>query len=82
MQTLRDNLQAELNKHKLTFKVKSMVLRVGSPQALKACIFYPHTRTLAFNWSRLDTIPEAEAARIIAKLKLPEGVKAEVVVPK
>lgn len=57
--------------------VKMQVLKKGGKKAYKACIFYNHTRTLAFNWSSCDTITAEEFETIKAKLKLPEGVKIE-----
>ncbi len=75
---LQDDLDAQLAKAQLEYRVKSEVLKIGGPKALKSCIFYTHTKTLTFNWSRLDTIPETEAEKIISKLQLPEGVTAKI----
>lgn len=66
-----------LAKVNLEYDVKTEVLKKGGTRALKNCIFYNHSKTLAFNWRNYDNIPESEVAEIISKLELPEGVKCE-----
>lgn len=79
---MRQTLEDSLAERQLEFDVKCKVLKVGGPAALKASIFYNHTKTLAFNWSSLDQISKNEANRIISKLKLPEGVTATIAQPR
>lgn len=84
IEKMRQGLDAKLAKAKLEFDVKTLVLRIGGAAALKACIFYTHTNTLAFNWTSWDQISETEAQRIIDKIKksrLPKdlsGLKFEI----
>jgi len=64
----------EIDKANLEFAVKLQVLNVGGSKALKNCIFYDHTKQLAFNWRGYDMMSESEVSAIIEKLNLPEGV--------
>jgi hypothetical protein len=51
------------------------VFEIGGEKAANNCIFYTHTKTLAFNWKSYNMIPESEVNKIMSELKLPEGVK-------
>lgn len=79
---MRAELDAEIALLNLEYGIKMQVLGLGGPEALKASIFYKHSKTLAFNWNSYSDIPETEAQRIIDGLALPDGVKAEIVKPK
>lgn len=59
------------------YNVKLAVLRIGGKAALDNCIFYNHTQQLAFNWKGYDQLSEKEVARIMAEIKLPQGVTIE-----
>jgi hypothetical protein len=65
-----------IDKINLEFEVKKQVLEVGGESALKNCIFYSHTKQLAFNWmdSDYNNISQELINKIIAEIKLPEGV--------
>lgn len=71
----RDQTIAKANAN---FAVMSEVLRIGGPDALKNCIYYDHSKTLAFNWMTYGAqIPEIEVNRIISEMQLPDGVTAK-----
>lgn len=74
---LEDERDREIAKHLREFEVKKAVLLVGGEKALKNCIFYNHTDTLAFNWKSYDKISEEEYNKITAAIKLPKNVKIE-----
>jgi hypothetical protein len=59
------------------YDVKMQVLSIGGKEALKNCIFYNHTRTLAFNWMNWHRLSDTKVKAIAAKLRLPEGIKIE-----
>lgn len=66
---LKAELKKELNKHKLEFKVKSHVLKICGSKALENCIFYNHSKTLAFNWRNYNNIPKETVYKWIKDLK-------------
>lgn len=73
---LRADCQKLKDQAELTYQVKREVLRVGGIVAAKNCIFYNHNKWLAFNWERWNKLPINEIEKILAELKLPEGVTA------
>lgn len=50
IEKLQNELNTELNKHRLEYEVKKTVLEVCGTKALENCIFYNHTKQLTFNW--------------------------------
>lgn len=71
---LKSDRDKAINKAETEYTVKLEVLRVGGLAALKNCIFYDHTKQLAFNWKSYDNI----SSELIQKVKdngiFPEGV--------
>lgn len=67
----------EINKHITEFEVKKQVLLIGGEAALNNCIFYNHSKTLAFNWRSYDMISEEQYKHIADNIALPDGVKIE-----
>lgn len=80
-QSILDKLEAERDKKikeaQDEFEVEKQVLLLGGEAALNNCIYYNHSRTLAFNWKSFDRISDQLVESIISKIKLPEGVKIE-----
>lgn len=66
-----------INKHIEEYEVKKSVLLAAGDKALNNCIYYNHSRTLAFNWRSYDKISEEEYNKILASIQLPEGIKIE-----
>jgi hypothetical protein len=64
----------DINKAQLEFEVKKQVLIIGGEKALKNCIFYNHTKQLAFNWTSYGNISDELVNKIMAEMQLPEGV--------
>lgn len=60
------------------YDTKKEVLVKGGSKALKNCIYYTHTQTVAFNWRNYDNLPVEFINDLIKKLVLPDGVKAEI----
>lgn len=59
------------------YEVKMQVLAIGGEEALKNCIYYNHSRTIAFNWRGYDRISDTNIKAITDKLVLPDGIKIE-----
>jgi len=74
---LENEFEIKINKLKTEEIVLKEVLKVGGKEALKNCIYYSHSNTLAFNWKGYDSIPDELLNNIIAKLNLPEGIAIE-----
>jgi len=77
-QSILDKLAAErykeIGKATEEFEVKKQVLLIGGEVALNNCIYYNHSRQLAFNWRGYDRISSELIAKITAEIILPEGV--------
>ncbi len=80
-QSILDELAAdrdkEIAKHIVEYETKKEIFLKGGEKALNNCIFYNHTKEVAFNWKSYDMLPESFVADLISKLQLPEGVKAK-----
>ena len=74
---LEEERDKGISKHVEEFEVKRAVLLVAGEKALNNCIYYNHTKTLAFNWISYDQISEETYNNIVASIKLPEGIKIE-----
>jgi phage repressor protein C with HTH and peptisase S24 domain len=78
-QAIIEQMKATANKkiNEITEELSIMlqVFEIGGEKAANNCIFYTHTKTLAFNWKSYNMIPESEVNKIMSELKLPEGVK-------
>lgn len=59
------------------YAIKKQVLMIGGKKALANCIYYTHTRQLAFNWRGHENISDELINKIIAEIKLPEGTTIE-----
>lgn len=68
---------SKINSITTEYEVKRQVLEHGGESALSNCIYYNHSKTLAFNWRNYDRIPQHIIDGIISKLNLPEGVAVE-----
>ena len=71
---LEDERDKEIQKHVLEFEVKKQVLLQAGSAALENCIFYNHSKELAFNWRGYNNLPESKVNEIMQTLSLPEGV--------
>lgn len=58
----------------IEYSLKKRVLHVGGKKALDNCIYYNHTKTLAFNWKGYDRISDELFNKIKSEIILPEGV--------
>lgn len=67
----------KLSQIKTEYDLKKQVLRIGGTKALGNCIYYTHTKTLAFNWKEYDQISEELINKLKSELQLPEGVTFE-----
>ena len=70
--------QKAIDKAVAEFEVKKEVLLKGGIAAAKNCIYYTHTKTVAFNWKSYEQLPVEFINDLIPKLVLSEGVKAEI----
>lgn len=68
------NKAKEIEKIEIEYQVKRQVLLTGGEKALNNCIFYNHTKQLAFNWKGYDHISDELIAKITKGAILPEGV--------
>lgn len=59
------------------YAIKKQVLVIGGKQALDNCIYYTHTKQLAFNWKSYDKISDELINKIVSEIKLPDGVTIE-----
>lgn len=57
--------------------IKLQVLIIGGKAALDNCIYYNHSKTLAFNWKGYESISVDLIAKIQAEIKLPQGASFE-----
>lgn len=82
IEKLQNELNQELNKHKLEYDVKKLVLDVCGTKALNNCIFYNHTKQLTFNWKNYDKLSVEQIADYTSKLLglLPDGVEIKTVI--
>jgi hypothetical protein len=67
----------ELDEIKLEYAIKKQVLKIGGVEALRNCIFYTHTKQIAFNWKGYDKISDDLINKLKSELQLPEGVTFE-----
>lgn len=59
------------------YNLKKQVLQIGGEAALTNCIYYTHTKQIAFNWRGYDRISDELIDKIKAEIILPEGVTIE-----
>lgn len=59
------------------YTTKKRVLDIGGEAALNNCIYYTHSKTLAFNWKGYDRISNDLIDKIKAEIILPDGVTIE-----
>jgi len=74
---LNDEEQKKLDNIQLEYAIKKQVLRIGGSAALNNCIFYTHTKQIAFNWKGYDNISDELISKLKAQLSLPDGVTFE-----
>lgn len=74
MFNLLEEERNKINEIRTEYAIKAQVLSIGGKEALSNCIYYNHTKQLAFNWKSYDTITDSLIAKIKAEIKLPEGV--------
>jgi hypothetical protein len=67
---------SKINEATEEFEAKKQVLLIGGEKALQNCIYYNHSKTLAFNWKSYDMISEELINEIIEKINL-SGIKIE-----
>lgn len=67
----------KINDISLEFSIKKRVLDIGGEAALNNCIYYNHSKTLAFNWKNYENISKELIDKIKAEIILPEGVTIE-----
>lgn len=59
------------------YSLKKRVLGVGGESALNNCIYYTHTKQIAFNWRGYDKISDELINKLKLELILPDGVTFE-----
>lgn len=59
------------------YAIKKQVLIIGGKKALGNCIYYTHTKQLAFNWRSYDKISDELINKIRSEIKLPDGATIE-----
>lgn len=77
-QKLEDEYNKEMEKARIEYEAKKEVLTKGGKKALDNCIYYTHTKQIAFNWRNYDNLPIDYINGLIATLQLPEGVTAQI----
>lgn len=75
-QKLEDEYNKEVTKARIEYEAKKELLTKGGKTPLDNCIYYNHTKQIAFNWRGYDNLPDEYLNALIATLKLPEGVTA------
>lgn len=60
------------------YNVLGQVLEIGGKEALSNCIYYNHTKKLAFNWKDYDKRSDETISKIVDKICLPAGVTIEI----
>lgn len=65
--------ESEIAEIKTEYSIKAQVLQIGGQKALENCIYYNHTKQLAFNWKGYDNISDDIINNVIDNIKLPEG---------
>lgn len=75
LKELEDDRDKVIGKATMEFEVKKQVLMIGGKEALESCIFYDHTKELAFNWLDYKQISKELIEKIKSEIQLPEGVK-------
>lgn len=61
----------------IEYSLKKRVLAIGGEAALNNCIYYTHTKQLAFNWKGHDNISDELVNKLKSELILPDGVTFE-----
>lgn len=78
---LQDELSNEeelkLNAVLTEYNIKKQVLSIGGTAALNNCIYYTHTKQIAFNWRDSDPISDELISKLKLELILPDGVTFE-----
>lgn len=74
---LLEKRDKKINEIKTEYEVKEQILHIGGKSALDNCIYYNHTKTVAFNWKGYDDISDNLIAKIKSEIKLPAGVSFE-----
>lgn len=77
MLTLLEEERIKIEAIRVEYAILGQVLQLGGKKALKNCIYYTHNKTLAFNWKGYDRISDELITKIIAEIKLPQGVTIE-----
>lgn len=71
---LKNEFDKKINDLIEEHNIKLQVLVIGGKPALDNCIYYTHTKELAFNWKGYDRISDELINKIKAEIKLGEGV--------
>lgn len=74
---LKNDLDKKINDLIEEHNIKLQVLVIGGKAALDNCIYYCHSKQLAFNWKGYDKISDELINKIKSKIKLGEGVTFE-----
>lgn len=74
---LKNELDKKINDLIEEHNLKLQVLVIGGKSALDNCIYYNHTKQLAFNWKGYNKISDELVNKIKAEIKLGEGVTFE-----
>lgn len=74
---LKNEFDKKINDLIEEHNIKLQVLVIGGKAALDNCIYYNHTKELAFNWRGYDKISDELIEKIKSKIKLGEGVTFE-----
>lgn len=74
---LKNEFDKKINALVEEHNIKLQVLVIGGKSALDNCIYYNHTKQLAFNWQGYDNISEELINKIKSEIKLGEGVTIE-----
>ncbi len=75
---LKEELNKKIQSASDEYKAKLAVLKAGGKKALDNCIYYNHSKTIAFNWRSYDNLSNETIEKIKSKIKLPVGVKIEI----
>lgn len=71
---LRAEFEAATQKAEIEYLAKYAILEAGGEEVLKNCIYYSHSKEIAFNWKGYDQLSQETIDHVKKVAKLPEGV--------
>lgn len=80
---MADDIEEKHQGELFELELKKQIILIGGFEALDDCIYYDHTKTIAFNWQTYSKgIDKSLFDKIASEIILPEGVNIEFKLPK